>query len=101
MRVAVKRFVGPTEKEATQGLLSMSMYYQFAFRFCNVRKGNEKGHVERSVEYIRRKAFCLVDEFDDLASANSHLLKIVGALNEKEQIQKDASAVEQLGGVLK
>ena len=27
MRVAVKRFVGRTEKEATQGLLSMSMYY--------------------------------------------------------------------------
>jgi len=96
MRVAVKRFVGRTEKEATQGLLSMSMYYQFAFRFCNVRKGNEKGHVERSVEYIRRKAFCLVDEFDDLASANSHLLKIVGALNEKEQLQKGASATEQL-----
>ena len=35
------------------------MYYQFGFRFCNVRKGNEKGHVERSVEYIRRKAFAL------------------------------------------
>jgi len=45
MRVAVKKFVGPTEKEATQGLLSLSVYYQFRFRFCNVRRGNEKGHV--------------------------------------------------------
>ena len=96
MRVAVKRFVGRTEKEATQGLLGMSMYYQFAFRFCNVRKGNEKGHVERSVEYIRRKAFSSLEEFEDLASANKHLLKIVQGLNEKEQRQKGASALEQM-----
>jgi len=96
MRVAVKRFVGRTEKEATQGLLNMSMYYQFAFRFCNVRKGNEKGHVERSVEYIRRKAFSRLDEFEDLASANKHLLKIVQDLNKKEQRQKGASALEQI-----
>lgn len=96
MRVAVKRFVGRTEKEATQGLLSMSMYYQFAFRFCNVRKGNEKGHVERSVEYIRRKSFSICDEFEDLQGANAHLLKIVRGLNDKEQQQKGASALTQL-----
>lgn len=57
MKVAVKRFAGPSEKEATHGLVSLATYYQFAFRFCNVRRGNEKGHVERSVEYVRRKAF--------------------------------------------
>ena len=96
MRVVIKRFVGRTEKEATKGLLSLSMYYQFAFRFCNVRKGNEKGHVERSVEYIRRKAFCIREEFVDLAAANAHLLKIVRGLNEKEQVQKGASALAQL-----
>lgn len=96
MRVAVKRFVGRTEKEATQGLLSMSMYYQFAFRFCNVRKGNEKGHVERSVEYIRRKSFSIQDEFEDLQGANVHLLKIVRGLNDKVQKQKGASALIQL-----
>jgi len=96
MRVAVKRFVGRTEKEATQGLLSMSMYYQFAFRFCNVRKGNEKGHVERSVEYIRRKSFSIRDEFEDLQAANTHLLKIVKGLNDKVQKQKGLSALAQL-----
>jgi len=96
MRVVIKRFVGRTEKEATKGLLSLSIYYQFAFRFCNVRKGNEKGHVERSVEYIRRKAFCRREEFVDLGAANAHLLKIVRGLNDKEQVQKGASALEQL-----
>jgi hypothetical protein len=40
MRVAVKRFVGPTEKEPTEGLVKLSLYYQYAFRFCNTRRGS-------------------------------------------------------------
>jgi hypothetical protein len=31
--------------------------------FLQYAGGNEKGHVERSVEYIRRKAFAFKDEF--------------------------------------
>lgn len=43
MKVAVKRFVG-TEKEPTEGLLQLSLYYGFKYRFCNIRRGNEKGY---------------------------------------------------------
>ena len=57
MRQAVRRFVGKNEKEATDDLIKISLYYGFKYRFCNARKGNEKGHVERGVEFIRRKAF--------------------------------------------
>src|SRR5690606_7719236 len=57
MRVAIRRFVGLKEKEPTEALLQIATYYNFSFRFCNVARGNEKGHVERSVEYVRRKAF--------------------------------------------
>lgn len=96
MRVAVKRFIGPSEKEPTDGLLGMSMYYQYNFRFCNVRKGNEKGHVERSVEYIRRKAFAFRDEFEEVASANEYLFKVVEKLNKKVQQGKSASPSELL-----
>lgn len=56
MRVAIKEFVGNGEKKPTESLLRMSNFYCFSFRFCNVRAGWEKGHVERSVEYVRRKA---------------------------------------------
>lgn len=75
MRTAVKRFVGPTEKEPTDALAKLSIYYGFQFRFCNIASGNEKGHVERSVEYVRRKAFCKPDEdrFESLDAANAHL----------------------------
>lgn len=96
MRVAIKRFIGISEKEPTEALLGMSMYYQFGFRFCNVRKGNEKGHVERSVEYIRRKAFGREDEFKDLASANEYLFNRLEKLNAKEQQDKSSSAIELL-----
>lgn len=95
MRVAVKRFVGPSEKEATEGLLSMSMYYQFGFRFCNVGKGNEKGHVERSVEYVRRKAFGLKDEFEEASLANQYLQEVLVELNNKTK-----KAGEQTAGIL-
>lgn len=83
MKVAVKRFVGPSEKEATDGLLKMSTYYNFSFRFCNVRRGNEKGHVERSVEYVRRKAFAFKDSFSSLEEANEYLETVCDKLNNK------------------
>jgi len=96
MRVAVKRFVGVNEKEPTDALLGMSMYYQFGFRFCNVGKGNEKGHVERSVEYIRRKAFGIQEEFDQLTLANEYLFNVLEKLNTKVPREKTTSPSDLL-----
>jgi transposase len=80
-RVVISKFVGQHEKQPTEALLKLSMYYHFAFRFCNARKGNEKGHVERSVEYLRRKAFCLKDSFDNIEEANKWLQTTCNRLN--------------------
>lgn len=97
MKVAVKKFVGPTEKEPTEALLKMSIYYGFKYRFCNARAGNEKGHVERSVEYVRRKAFAFRDKFDSLEEANEYLQSICDKLNLKTQsYNDDKSALEIL-----
>ncbi|MBU5426151.1 IS21 family transposase [Tissierella pigra] len=85
MKVAVKRFVTKTEKEPTEELLKLSMYYGFNYRFCNARRGNEKGHVERSVEYVRRKAFSKKDKFETLEEANKYLEEELIKLNSKEQ----------------
>ena len=94
--VAVKRFVGKNEKEATQALLQMSIYYLFNYRFCNVRRGNEKGHVERSVEYVRRKAFCQVDNFASLDEANRHLFDALIDLNNIPLKQSDNKIPSEL-----
>lgn len=97
MRVAVKRFVGSTEKEPTQGLLELSNYYHFGFRFCNVRKGNEKGHVERSVEHVRRKAFSATVDFETLEQANKHLLERCDYINQQPQkLAENKTAIEMI-----
>lgn len=83
MRVAIAKFVGKTEKIPTEGLLQLSRWYQYLWRFCNTAKGNEKGHVERSVEYVRRKVFGFKDEFKTFAEAQSYLLSRVVELNER------------------
>lgn len=86
MKVAVRRFVGNNEKEPTAALTELSIYYGFRYRFCNVCSGNEKGHVERSVEYVRRKVFSApdCDRFDTLAEANKYLFRECMKLNSKE-----------------
>ena len=42
------------------------------YRYLDVSRWQGKikmeGHVERSVEYVRRKAFCLTDHFGDIHS---------------------------------
>lgn len=80
MRVAIKEFAG-VEKKPTDALLRMSNFYQYHYRFCNIRAGWEKGHVERSVEYVRRKAFSINLHFENLDDAQQHLLAICHRIN--------------------
>ena len=74
MRVAIASFVG--EKQPTDVLLRLERAYGFVHRFCNIRAGNEKGHVERCVEFVRRKAFNEFDTFDSLEEANKWLYNV-------------------------
>jgi len=94
MRVAVAKFVGRHEKEPTRALLDLRAHYQFGHRFCNAYRGNEKGHVERSVEYVRRKAFGFKDNFATLEEANNYLLSILEKINNTKQQLTGKSANE-------
>ncbi len=94
MRVAVAKFVGRHEKEPTRALLDLRGHYHFAHRFCNVYRGNEKGHVERSVEYVRRKAFGLKDNFETLEEANEYLASALKKINNTKQQLTGKSATK-------
>jgi transposase len=96
MRVAVSQFVGKTEKQPTAALLELSRWYQFEWRFCNTYRGNEKGHVERSVEYIRRKVFAFKDSFSSIEEAQEYLIARVGELNERSVVKGQQSPAERL-----
>lgn len=85
MKQAVKKFVGRCEKEATDDLIKISLYYGFRYRFCNIASGNEKGHVERGIEFIRRKAFSIQTDFETLEEANRHLQEKLDKLNSKKR----------------
>lgn len=95
MKVAIARFVGKHEKVATVELLQLSTYYGFSFRFCNIRKGNEKGHVERSVEYVMRKAFASISSFDNIGEAEGRLAETITKINadKTEYMEMEQSAM--------
>ena len=96
MKVAVKRFVGRTEKEPTEALLKLSMFYGFDFRFCNTAAGNEKGHVERGVEYVRRKAFSKRNNFSSIEEMNEYLEQVCNDLNNRPKKEKQGATAEDL-----
>lgn len=96
MKTAVKKFVGRHEKEPTDALVKMSMYYGYEYRFCNAYSGNEKGRVERTVEYLRRKAFSKRVEFLSIEEANNYLKEICEIVNSKEQKSLEGKSAVQM-----
>jgi len=93
MRVAISKFIGK-EKEPTRALLRLRGHYQFTHRFCNFYRGNEKGHVERSVEFIRRKAFGPKSDFKSIEEARLCLKETVERLNMQKQTLTGQTAKE-------
>lgn len=91
MRVAVKSFTGG-EKTPTAELTQLEGYYGFSHQFCNVRAGNEKGHVERCVDIVRGLAFSRRDHFDSLDEANVYLLSVC----QEENTQRQKAIMEEL-----
>lgn len=96
MRVAVLKFVGKSEKHPTRALEQLGRWYMYDWRFCNAAKGNEKGHVERSVEYIRRKCFAFKDDFDSLDQARQYLADRLTVLNNRAADGAKKSSYELL-----
>lgn len=97
LRTAVAKFVGKNYKKPTDDLLKLSIYYNFNFRFCNAESPNEKGRIERSVEYIRRRVFSKRDSFSSIDEAREYLRQELIKLNLKGQILENGrSAVSMI-----
>lgn len=67
---------------------------KFFFRFCNAYNDNEKGHVQRTIEAARRKAFSQRNTFKFLTEANIHLVKVLNEFNSNPISGKIKSAKE-------
>lgn len=92
-RVMVAKLVGHSEKEPTEDLLKLSLYYGFRFRFTNTYQAHEKGHVERSVEYLRRKIFSKRDTFASFSEACAYFQQELLNLNTKSRQGQESASV--------
>ena len=70
--IAVRKVVG-RDRELTQGFLRLESHFLFDHRFCHVGRGNEKGHVETHVGYVRRNLLVPVPSFASWPALNSYL----------------------------
>jgi transposase len=71
--IAVKKVVGPNERELQREFLRLESHFLFAHRFCRVGRGNEKGHVENLVGYGRRNFMVPVPAVSSFDELNTHL----------------------------
>ena len=89
MRNVVTRFIGQNEKELNEDLVKMSLYYGFAINVTNCFRGNEKGHVENSVKYLRNRIFATNYCFDTQEDAEHHMAERLLKINQQTWIEEE------------
>jgi len=72
-KIAVAKITGSREREVTHEFLRLESHYLFEHHFCLVRRPNEKGHVERLLDFARANFLVPVPATDDLARLNEQL----------------------------
>jgi len=72
-KIAVAKITGSREREVTHEFLRLESHYLFEHHFCLVRRPNEKGHVERLLDFARANFLVPVPVTDDLARLNEQL----------------------------
>ena len=65
-KVAVARILGHRERKITDDFLRLESHFLFDHHFCLVRRPNEKGHVERLLDFGRRNFLVPVPRVDSL-----------------------------------
>lgn len=71
--VFVSKIIGAHDRVLTDAFLQLKSHYLFDAHFCQVRRPNEKGVVERMVRYVRQNFMVPVPEVDSLEEFNTLL----------------------------
>lgn len=72
-KTAVAAILGSRQRRLTKEFLRLQSHYLFASHFCLVRRPNEKGHVERLLDYARENFLVPVPEVGSLEQLNEQL----------------------------
>ena len=74
-KVAVATITGHRGRTPTREFLRLASHYLFAYRFCRVRRPNEKGHVEAMVGFARRTFLVPVPQAESWEALNADLVR--------------------------
>jgi transposase len=72
-KTAVARITGSRSRQVTREFQRLQSHYLFAPHFCLVRRPNEKGHVERLLDYARSNFLVPVPAVASLEELNARL----------------------------
>src|SRR5262245_8858118 len=72
-KVAVAAITGARGRTPTREFLRLAGHFLFAYRFCRVRRPNEKGHVEAMVGFARRNFLVPVPAAESWEALNAVL----------------------------
>src|SRR5271169_6092657 len=73
-KIAVAKITGSRQREVTKEFLRLKSHFLFQDHFCLVRRPNEKGHVERLLDFARTNYLVPVPEVASLVELNAALL---------------------------
>lgn len=94
---AVKKILPHGERILTEEFQRFVFHYGFTPEFCNPASGNEKGHVEAMVKYVRNNFLLPELPFSDLESLN----RTFWQLAEEDRDRKHYVKKEQLSALYK
>jgi transposase len=63
------------DRTLTKRFLELKSHYLFDVRFCNIAKGNEKGHVENLVKHSQRTFLTPIPEVSGIEDLNERLME--------------------------
>ena len=72
-KIAVAQITGNRERKVTHEFQRLQSHYLFEEHFCLVRRPNEKGHVERLLDFARKNYLVPVPRIDSLETLNREL----------------------------
>jgi transposase len=74
-KIAVAAVTGARGRTPTKEFLRLASHFLFGYRFCRVRRPNEKGHVEAMVGFARRNFLVPVPRADSWEALNAELVR--------------------------
>ena len=73
LKSAVKKVLRGKNRQETDGMLYFKNYYSFETEYCAPGKGNEKGSVEKAVDFFKRRYLSSKRSFKDFNELKAYL----------------------------